>query len=57
MLLVLMLMLVRVLMLAVVEYPRSRVVRRMVIRRRQALRWVGVMLDEAPMSAMLHTGK
>jgi hypothetical protein len=54
MLLVLMLMLVRVLMLAVVEYPRSRVVRRMMIRRRQALRWVGVMLDEALMSAMLH---
>jgi len=36
----------RMLMLAVVEHSRPRVVRGMMIRRRQALRRVGVMLEE-----------
>jgi hypothetical protein len=43
---VLLMLVLMVLMLVVVEHSRPRVVRRMVIWRWQALRLVGVMLEE-----------
>jgi hypothetical protein len=39
-----MLLVVMLLVVVVVDYSRPRVVRRMVVGRRQALGWVGVML-------------
>jgi len=43
---VLLLMMLLLMVVVVVDYSRSRVVCRMVVWRRQALRWVGVMLEK-----------
>jgi hypothetical protein len=40
------LLVVMLLVMVVVDYSRAGMVRRMVVWRRQALRWVGVMLRE-----------
>lgn len=52
------LMVLLLVMVVVMEWSRPRVVRRMVVWRRQALRWVGVMLEAKSVSGVeAHNGK